>query len=459
MADGDSLDPPCGAMRHVCRWHRQVKIPHPTVACVPEGLTYPKLWLAQWHRQVLSLPGGSPDGPGVSVGDADVVRPAWSSAGHETGQFLPSPLPDPVEPVGECCNQGCGDTCIDDDDVFVAAVSIVDRCDPDQVSPAPDDATPLIGLELEALRVDPLDGDGVLRHGDDPENKDEAAEGLALVPRLDPRRWGSTPPQQAAGDKAECDRGVDSVPDGVGVGVKGDGAVDSDGGAHPITVGIAHVFLNSHLAALTMTPPHRSQARKSPRQQRSRDTVARILASAAHLFDTNGYNATTTNHVAELAGVSIGSLYQYFPNKDALVVALADQHLSEAASVMAERLGELRSRQPAIPEIVHSLVAATVELNDSSRLHTIMFDTCPRTPALTERIDTFVDAVATEVACHLERTQTHGGDALLRARFLVVATDAAVHRVVLPIPQGPERDAAAGHLAGLIVGAVGAGHD
>jgi AcrR family transcriptional regulator len=203
-----------------------------------------------------------------------------------------------------------------------------------------------------------------------------------------------------------------------------------------------------------MRRTHDAEPRKTPSQQRSRETVARILDAAARLLDEQGYAATTTNHVAELAGVSIGSLYQYFPNKDALLVALADRHLDEAVSAMAGRLADLRVRAPAVPEVVRSLVGLTVELNESSRLHAILFAECPRTPALAARIDAFLTAVTHEVAFHLERTGTGGGDAALRARLLVSATDAAVHEVVLGFPPGPRRDVATEELIFLITGGI-----
>lgn len=203
-----------------------------------------------------------------------------------------------------------------------------------------------------------------------------------------------------------------------------------------------------------MAQAQHCEPRKTPKQKRSQETVARILDAAARLLDEDGYTATTTNHVAELAGVSIGSLYQYFPNKDALLVALAEQHLAEATSGMADRLGELRERPPQLPEVVRSLVGLAVELNDSSRLHAILWDDCPRTPALQERIDAFLEAVTAEVAFHLKRTQASGDNAELRARLLVAATDAAVHQVVLNLPQGPDRDAAVAQLVHLVTSGV-----
>ena len=60
--------------------------------------------------------------------------------------------------------------------------------------------------------------------------------------------------------------------------------------------------------------------RRSPSQTRSRATVDGILTAAARIFARDGFATGTTNRIAELAGVSIGSLYEYFPNKQALLV-------------------------------------------------------------------------------------------------------------------------------------------
>lgn len=65
--------------------------------------------------------------------------------------------------------------------------------------------------------------------------------------------------------------------------------------------------------------------RKSAQQTRSRATVAAILEAAAHILERQGEGALTTNRVAEVAGVSIGSLYQYFPGKTAILAALVHE--------------------------------------------------------------------------------------------------------------------------------------
>ena len=65
--------------------------------------------------------------------------------------------------------------------------------------------------------------------------------------------------------------------------------------------------------------------RKTPRQQRAAETVAAIIEAAAQVLETGGFEGFNTNAIARRAGVSIGSLYQYFPGKDALTIALMNR--------------------------------------------------------------------------------------------------------------------------------------
>lgn len=71
------------------------------------------------------------------------------------------------------------------------------------------------------------------------------------------------------------------------------------------------------------------EPRKTPRQARSSETVRAILEAAARILETKGFDGYNTNAVAELAGVSIGSLYQYFPGKDALTAGLIQREKAQ----------------------------------------------------------------------------------------------------------------------------------
>lgn len=77
-----------------------------------------------------------------------------------------------------------------------------------------------------------------------------------------------------------------------------------------------------------------------PVQARSRETVEAILGGAARVLASHGYSGTTTNHIADAAGVSIGSLYQYFTDKDHVIAALAAQFAREALQFSQESIDE-----------------------------------------------------------------------------------------------------------------------
>lgn len=90
-------------------------------------------------------------------------------------------------------------------------------------------------------------------------------------------------------------------------------------------------------------PSARSRAPKKRRPARTRigrDIVEAILDATAQILADGGYAALTTNHLAERAGVSIGSLYHYFPNKEAIIASLAERMEDRAAKLLAARRSE-----------------------------------------------------------------------------------------------------------------------
>ena len=107
---------------------------------------------------------------------------------------------------------------------------------------------------------------------------------------------------------------------------------------------------------MPLVPP----PRKLPRQARSHHTVDTILDAAARVLVRDGYAAATTNRIADVAGVSIGSVYQYFPNKDALVAALHARHSRQMQVVMTAVLDGASgaSLRDNISGLVRALVAA-----------------------------------------------------------------------------------------------------
>src|SRR5262245_57051675 len=94
-----------------------------------------------------------------------------------------------------------------------------------------------------------------------------------------------------------------------------------------------------------MQRPIDAGPRRSPVPRRSRNTVAAILDAAARIFAKHGYARGTTNRIAERAGVSIGSLYEYFPSKDAILIALTEAHIAEAQGMLRETTGRSEERR------------------------------------------------------------------------------------------------------------------
>ncbi|MDA8451750.1 TetR/AcrR family transcriptional regulator [Acidovorax sp. NCPPB 3859] len=114
---------------------------------------------------------------------------------------------------------------------------------------------------------------------------------------------------------------------------------------------------NSHSPAAHRPLP---QPRKAPRQARSQAMVEAILEATARVLAERGYAGTNTNLVAERAGVSIGSVYQYFPNKDSLVTALHERHGAQMYTAIADVLAAERpdGLRGHVQAMVRALLAA-----------------------------------------------------------------------------------------------------
>jgi AcrR family transcriptional regulator len=121
--------------------------------------------------------------------------------------------------------------------------------------------------------------------------------------------------------------------------------------------------------------------RKLPQQDRSRMTVEAILEATTHILTEEGYDKANTNRIAERAGISIGSLYQYFPNKESLMAALLEQHSNEIAELVESKLKNLFDApiENAIPELVKAVIAAHAI---NPRLHQVLSEEIPRSGRL-----------------------------------------------------------------------------
>jgi AcrR family transcriptional regulator len=188
-----------------------------------------------------------------------------------------------------------------------------------------------------------------------------------------------------------------------------------------------------------MAPSDRFQPRKRPKQDRAAQTRQRILDSAARVFAEYGYAAGTTNRIAEHAELSIGSLYQYFPNKDSILHALMDAHVEAGRQLLVERLScGLPER---LDDALRLVVRATIDNHrDNPRLHRVLFEEAPRAPAFLSRLhvleETMVDATVDLLDSH-PAVRARGR---LSARVVVATIESLVHRLITaPDPVDPQR--------------------
>lgn len=110
--------------------------------------------------------------------------------------------------------------------------------------------------------------------------------------------------------------------------------------------------------------PTQIEPRKQPVQSRSAATVEALYEASIQILLELGYRRLTTTRVAERAGVSVGSLYQYFPNREALIAAVITRHLENVLAVVERQARELSGRT--LAEIVRGLVDAVVAAKSES---------------------------------------------------------------------------------------------
>ncbi len=114
-----------------------------------------------------------------------------------------------------------------------------------------------------------------------------------------------------------------------------------------------------------MSVPKHLQPRKSPKQDRSRQLVDAIVEATARVLVKDGFEALQVTDVAELAGVSVGSLYQYYPHKEALVVAVLEREAEREAAFLAERLAAVTP--PTLAGLLRAVIEGTMAFRADHR--------------------------------------------------------------------------------------------
>jgi AcrR family transcriptional regulator len=184
-----------------------------------------------------------------------------------------------------------------------------------------------------------------------------------------------------------------------------------------------------------MTAKIRTIPRKQATQARAVGTVDVILKATARILMKEGYDHASTNKIAAAAGVSIGSLYQYFPSKEALVAALAERHIQDMKAILREKVPRLLALpfEEAIEQVVRLMVEAHAV---DPKLHKVLVEQVPRVGKLHE-VEGMEREMIELTRAYLEskRAELDVEDLDLSAYIVVGMVESLTHAAVLTRPE------------------------
>lgn len=203
--------------------------------------------------------------------------------------------------------------------------------------------------------------------------------------------------------------------------------------------------------------------RKQPRQNRSKNMVETILAATARVLCERGYARTSTNHIAEAAEISVGSLYQYFPNKDALFVALHKRHEQQLQALIEGMLsqllaqGKLLSLRQAMASLIRAWIQAhqlEPELHRRLEAEFPFFEPDEEVQSTERRIQAQIRELLS-----LHATEIFQADLDLATYLIMKTIESHVHALVIAPPSGFSPEALEAGLLDAITGCLKARHE
>jgi AcrR family transcriptional regulator len=176
------------------------------------------------------------------------------------------------------------------------------------------------------------------------------------------------------------------------------------------------------------------QSRK-PIQARAETTRASIVRAAAQVLSRRGYDGATTNHIAARAGVSIGTLYEYFRDKQQVVAAVLDEHLSQGEALLAARVASFPNEALSGPieVMLGFFVDGIVDFHKHDpQLHRVLSSEVPHTRALRARVTALEDRIIERMTLLFRlHPETRATDLSVVARVCVQVVDALTHRWIV----------------------------
>ena len=160
-------------------------------------------------------------------------------------------------------------------------------------------------------------------------------------------------------------------------------------------------------------------------QARSRNTVEAILEAATRILARDGWAGFNTNAIARTAGVSIGSVYEYFGNKEAILDVILDRHLASGEAQLAG-LARVAPETLGLDDVVRLMVEGFVAVHrDNPRLHRVLSGEVPISDRQRDRIDR-IRSHAIALTAGLLQGRVDRPE--LKATMMIDAADALTHR-------------------------------
>ncbi|WP_394824705.1 TetR/AcrR family transcriptional regulator [Pendulispora albinea] len=176
--------------------------------------------------------------------------------------------------------------------------------------------------------------------------------------------------------------------------------------------------------------------RKRPRQARSHATVDALIEAASQVLIEHGYEGATTARVAERAGVSVGSLYQYYPNKESLVAALIERHASAFVGAIEQAFAG--TVDASLEEGLRAIIRAGLDAHRiDPALHKILVEQVPRVGRMAEVMDIsrrVTKSIEQLLRAHLRRLPKER-DPALAALVIETTLEALTHKAVIERPE------------------------
>lgn len=149
------------------------------------------------------------------------------------------------------------------------------------------------------------------------------------------------------------------------------------------TIPIKWVRFTSHSYGLNIMTKKVVKPRKKGSQARSKQTVEFIMEAAAQVLEEKGFEKATTDRIAEKAGVSIGTLYQYFPNKDAIFLEHRLRHVRAIESLFDGLLQLTPISEPLTSDMLKLLINVMIDHNlNTKQQHHAVEEALPKTDQL-----------------------------------------------------------------------------